>query len=391
MDVMKVTTDPIRVLTVIENKMVTGPARILIDFARCAALPERGLPAVRVAIVTYQRGDGESLLATSANEAGLEVFTIAEKGRFDTSVLGELRKVVDRYHPDILESRNVKSHFFIRLLGLQRRYPWVAWNHGYTATNRMDRAYNQLDRWSLQAAFRAVTVCGPFADRLAAQGLRRDNITVLHNFVKPFVRPSEAEVRNARHIFGLADEDAVILAAGRLSKEKGFADLVAATAQLASMGDLPAFRVVIVGDGPDRDALTRQAEALGIGDKVVFAGFQRDMAPYFAMARILALPSHSEGSPNVVLEAMAAGLPIAATNVGGVPEIIENRTTGLLTPSGDPAAMAAALHELLTDTELGQRLGESARAEARKNYTLESYRHKLVGFYQETLRASRGQ
>src|SRR3974390_2856812 len=354
MDVMKVTTDPIRVLTVIENKMVTGPARILIDFARSAALTEAGLPAVRVAIVTYQRGDGESLLATSASEAGLEVFTIAEKGRFDTSVLGELRKVVDRYHPDILESRNVKSHFFIRLLGLQRRYPWVAWNHGYTATNRMDRAYNQLDRWSLQAAFRAVTVCGPFADRLAAQGLRRDNITVLHNFVKPFVRPSEAEVRNARHIFGLADEDAVILAAGRLSKEKGFADLVAATAQLASMGDLPAFRVVIVGDGPDRDALTRKAEALGIGDKVVFAGFQRDMAPYFAMARILALPSHSEGSPNVVLE-----------------------------------AMAAALHELLTDTELGQRLGESARAEARKNYTLESYRHKLVGFYQETLRASR--
>ena len=391
MDVMKVTTDPIRVLTVIENKMVTGPARILIDFARSAALTEAGLPAVRVAIVTYQRGDGESLLATSANEAGLEVFTIAEKGRFDTSVLGELRKVVDRYHPDILESRNVKSHFFIRLLGLQRRYPWVAWNHGYTATNRMDRAYNQLDRWSLQAAFRAVTVCGPFADRLAAQGLRRDNITVLHNFVKPFVRPSEAEVRNARHIFGLADEDAVILAAGRLSKEKGFADLVAATAQLASMGDLPAFRVVIVGDGPDRDALTRQAEALGIGDKVVFAGFQRDMAPYFAMACILALPSHSEGSPNVVLEAMAAGLPIAATNVGGVPEIIENRTTGLLTPSGDPAAMAAALHELLTDTELGQRLGESARAESHKNYTLESYRHKLVGFYQETLRASRGQ
>jgi len=114
------------------------------------------------------------------------------------------------------------------------------------------------------------------------------------------------------------------------------------------------------------------------------------MAPYFAMSRMLALPSHSEGSPNVVLEAMAAGLPIAATIVGGVPEILEHGKTGLLTPSGDPEAMAAALRELLTQAELGNRLGESARAESNRNYTLESYTRKLVGFYKDTLQASGG-
>ena len=384
------TTDPIRVLTVIENKMVTGPARILIDFARSAAQPEPGFPAVRVALATYQRGPGESQLAAAAQDAGLEVFTIAERRRFDTSVPAGLRQVVDQYRPDILESRNVKSHFFIRLLGLHKRYPWVAWNHGYTATDRMDRAYNQLDRWSLPAAFGAVTVCGPFADRLVAQGVRRDNITVLHNFAKPFVRPDDEKAHSTRHSLGLSEDDAVIMAAGRLSQEKGHADLIAAAAQLAQMKGVPPFRVVIVGDGPERDALAQQAKAQGVGDKVAFAGFQRDMAPYFAMAQILALPSHSEGSPNVVLEAMAAGLPIAATRVGGVPEILEHGRTGLLTPSSDPGAMAAALRELLTDAELCKRLGESARAEAQRNYTLESYRRKLVGFYQETLRASRG-
>ncbi len=383
------TTDPIRVLTAIENKMVTGPARILIDFARGAAQPEAGFPAVRVALVTYQRGTEESLLAAAAREAGLEVFTVPERGRFDTSVLAGLREVVDQYRPDILDSRNVKSHFFIRLLGLHKRYPWVAWNHGYTATNLTDRAYNQLDRWSLRAAFRAVTVCGPFADRLVAQGVRRDNITVLHNFVKPFVRPPEDEIRAARIALGLSEEEAVILAAGRLSREKGHADLITAAAELSRMGDLPPFRVVIVGDGPERGALSRQAEALGIANKVVFAGFQRNMAPYFAMARMLALPSHSEGSPNVVLEAMAAGLPIAATSVGGVPEILEHRTTGLLVPGHDSAALAGALREVLTNPELGQRLGESAQAESRRGYTLESYRHRLVRFYQDTLQASR--
>lgn len=382
-----VTKGPIRVLTVIENQMVTGPARILIEFARVAAYPEAGFPAVRVALVTYQRGPDESRLAEAAREAGLEVFTIPERGRFDTSVLARLRQVVDHYRPDILESRNVKSHFFVRLLGLHKRYPWVAWNHGYTATSLLDRTYSQLDRWSLPAAFRAVTVCGPFADRMAALGLQRNDITVLHNFVKPFRRPPEEEVRNARIRIGLSDTEVVILAAGRLSREKGQADLLAATAQLAQMGDLSPFRIVIVGDGPERDALSRQAETLRIGHKVVFAGFQREMAPYFAMACMLALPSHSEGSPNVVLEAMAAGLPIAATNVGGVPEILEHGKTGLLVPARDPAAMAAAIRELLTDSELGQRLGESAQAEAYRGYTLESYRQRLVRFYQDTLQA----
>ena len=384
------TTDPIRVLTLIESNSVTGPARILIEFARGAAHPEPGYPAVHVALVTYHRGSGENRLESAAREAGLEVFTIPERGRFDTSVLAGLRQIVDRYRPDILESRNVKSHFFVRLLGLHKRYPWVAWNHGYTATNREDRAYNQLDRWSLRAAFRAVTVCGPFAERLVANGVRRDNITVLHNFVKPFVRPIEEEVRSARLRLGLSETEAVILAAGRLSREKGHSDLVAATTQLARMDDLPPYRVVIVGDGPERVALSRQTEELGIANKVVFAGFQSNMAPYFAMSRMLALPSHSEGSPNVVLEAMAAGLPIAATIVGGVPEILEHGKTGLLTPSGDPEAMAAALRELLTQAELGNRLGESARAESNRNYTLESYTRKLVGFYKDTLQASGG-
>src|SRR3974390_3951814 len=113
--------------------MVTGPARILIEFARSAAQPEPGFPAVRVALATYQRGPGESQLAAAAQDAGLEVFTIAERRRFDTSVPAGLRQVVDQYLPDILESRNVKSHFFIQLLSMHQSYPWGAWNAGHTS------------------------------------------------------------------------------------------------------------------------------------------------------------------------------------------------------------------------------------------------------------------
>ncbi len=379
------TSKTIRVLTLIENALVTGPARNLIEFGKVAATVEGDLPAVEITIVTYQRGGEESALALAAQEAGLGVRTVAERRRWDTQVLGRLKKVVAEINPDILETRNVKSHFFVRLLGLYRKYPWIAWNHGYTRISRLDRMYSWLDRWSLPKAYRVVTVCRPFAQQLERLGVERDRITILHNSVKPFVRPPEEVVQGVRRELGLAEDEAVILAIGRVSQEKGHADLVRAAAALEAMAGAPRFRVVLVGDGPEREPLAQMASQLGIGKRVTFAGFQRDTRPYYAMATVMAVPSHSEGSPNVVLEAMAAGLPIAASAVGGVPEILQENVTGLMVPPRNPEALAKTLLQILSDADLRLRLGAAARARAETSHTPETYRRTLVKFYQNTL------
>ncbi len=375
----------IRVLTLIENALVTGPARNLIEFGKMAERAEAGLPAVEVTIVTYQRGPEESPLALAAKQAGLAVATVAERRRWDTQVFAQLRQVIAEINPDILETRNVKSHFLVRLLGLHRKYPWVAWNHGYTATSRLDRAYTQLDRWSLRGAYRVVTVCRPFAEQLERLGVRRDRITILHNSVKPFVAPPQEAVQRVRGELGIAEDEAVILSVGRLSHEKGHADLICAAAVLEAVSGTTQFRVVIVGDGRERERLAQLASRLGIEKRIAFAGFQRDTRPYYAMATVVAVPSHSEGSPNVVLEAMAAGLPIAANAVGGVPEILQENVTGLMVPPRNPEAMAKTLLRILSDAELRLRLGAAARARAESSHTPEAYRRTLVGFYQETL------
>lgn len=381
------THSPIRVLTLIENATVTGPARNVIEFGKMAARAEAGLPAVEVTIVTYQRGPDESPLGLAAEQAGLTVATVAERRRWDTQVFAQLKQVIAQINPDILETRNVKSHFLVRLLGLHRKYPWVAWNHGYTATSRLDRAYTQLDRWSLRGAYRVVTVCRPFADHLERLGVQPNRIIILHNSVTPFAPPPEEAVQRVRRELGLGDDEAVILAVGRLSHEKGHADLIRATAALEAMPRAPRFRVVIVGDGPEREPLARLASRLGVQQRITFAGFQRDTQPYYAMATLVAVPSHSEGSPNVVLEAMAAGLPIAANAVGGVPEILEEGVTGLMVPPRNPEAMANAMLRLLSDPELRSRLGSAARACAESSHTPEAYRRALVEFYQETLKS----
>ena len=374
------TPSPIRVLTLIENATVTGPARNVIEFGKVA------MPDVEVTIVTYQRGPEESALASAAREAGLSVALVAERRRWDTQVLQHLRQTIVAINPDILETRNVKSHFLVRLLGLQKKYPWVAWNHGYTETSSLDRMYTLLDRWSLGGAYRVVTVCQPFADRIAEFGVSRDYIRILHNSVKPFVAPAPDEVAAVRQQLGIRDEEAVILSVGRLSHEKGHADLVRTAAALVAMPGTQDFRVVIVGDGPERQSLANLAARLGVEKQVVFAGFQRDTRPYYGMATIVAVPSHSEGSPNVVLEAMAAGLPIAANRVGGIPEILEECVTGLLVEPRNPDAMAKALFRLLSDDELRGRLGAAAKAQATSAHTPEAYRQALVDFYRETLR-----
>src|SRR6266852_6782237 len=132
----------------------------------------------------------------------------------------------------------------------------------------------------------------------------------------------------------------MILAVGRLSKEKAQIVLLRAFKNLSEThGEINA-RLVIVGDGPEREPLEAAAASLGLSDRVVFTGQVNNVQVYFAAADVLVNPSHSEGSPYVLLEAMAAGLPIVATAVGGVPEMVENNETALLVPASDPCALA---------------------------------------------------
>jgi len=163
----------IRVLALMEAVSVAGPAKNLLEFA------SRARPEVELAIVTFQRGGGPAAdFVRRARETGIETFVVDEAGRFDASVMNKIREIFTAYGPDILQTHNVKSHFLIRLLKLQQKAPWIAFNHGYTATNFKDQLYNQLDRWSLLGAYRMVTVCGPFARALEGKGVEPARIRV---------------------------------------------------------------------------------------------------------------------------------------------------------------------------------------------------------------------
>ena len=369
---------PIRVLSVIEADFISGAAKPLFEFARWCR--EQSAAPVEPRIVAYRRGaQAESQFIAEVRKAGFALDVIEERGRFDTSVPARLRKLVERHGADILETNNVKSHLFARLSGVWKQRPWVAFHHGFTAEDAKMRLYNLTTRWSLPAAARVVTVCEPFRELLAAQGIDRSRILVQHNPVEPFSPASENEVAAARAHIRAAGAARLLFAAGRLSKEKGHADLLAALARLN--GDA---HLIIAGEGTERARLEADIRRLGIAKRVTLLGLQGELRPFYMLADVVVLPSHSEGSPNVLLEAMAASRAIVATRVGGIPEIVKHDESALLVEARDPEALAQALKRVLQDDALRQRLGAKAKDVA-ATHTLESYALARVRLYESCL------
>jgi glycosyltransferase involved in cell wall biosynthesis len=385
----------IKLLDIVEATTVNAVAKNAIEF-HSSVRPGPEPPAtikIQSSLATFERGISsngtQNEFVVAARKAGLKVDVIPESFRYDPRVISTLRELVQDRAPDLILTHHVKSHFLIKLSRLSQQYHWVAFHHGYTATDRKTRAYNYLDRWSLPSADRVITVCQSFAKDLADAGVPAERISVQHNSIRVQPPASPEEVKALKRRFGIAENERVVLAVGRLSQEKGHLDLISAFARLRDAHPDLVAKLVIAGDGPERGRLEAAVNALGLSERVIFAGHINNVRVFYAAADLLALPSHSEGSPNVLLEAMAAGVPIVATTVGGVPEIVEDSKSALLVSAGDPEALAAAIARLLTDKELARRLAADA-ATAAARYTPESYVDSLLAIYREVISNPKG-
>lgn len=389
----------IKLVALIEATTVTGPAKNLLNFIRLCSSGELKdeLPRLEFSLITFTReprvmsrqedsskvASPQNSFVAAAREQGVEVDVISERFRFDPRVLSQLRGIIARRAPDIVQSHMIKSHFLTKVSGLGREYPWIAYHHGYTTTDLKMRGYNQLNRWSLPSAARVITVCGPFAEQLSKAGVQRDRIVVCHNSVTSPPKIADESIRSLKEQLGITIGDRVILSVGRLSKEKGHVDLIRALQTLRELNPTLNFKLVIVGEGPEHDRIVTAAARGDLANHVILAGQTSTPERYYAMADVLALPSHSEGSPNVLLEAMAAGVPVVATSVGGVPEIATSEKTALLVPDGDMQAFAQALNRLLSNNELATTLAQAALKHVAGKFSPTAYARSLLRVYKE--------
>jgi glycosyltransferase involved in cell wall biosynthesis len=386
----------LRVVAVLEGSTVSGPAKNLFEFCRVARTLSTG-PMVDLTLVTFHRSlsldcSQNTDLIDAARHLDIPSERVPERFVFDLQVVSRLRKLVERLNPDVIQTHASKSHFLMRCSGLGKDRPWIAFHHGYTNTDFRSPIYNSLDRWSLQAPQRIVTVSAATKEQLRRHGVSGARITVIHNAVPARLhcqaRNDASVIRQKKIALGVSPEEKVILCAGRLSKEKAQIDLVAAIAHLGKQRFDLALRVVIIGDGPERERIAHAIQSAGLEKSVSLTGHLKDLTPYYEAADVVAIPSLSEGSPNVLLEAMAFGVPIVATEVGGIPEIVTQGETALLVPPQDPAAMAASIARLISEPGIASGLARRAREKVETDYSPESRAKSLVGIYDEVYKRS---
>lgn len=236
-----------------------------------------------------------------------------------------------------------------------------------------DVAYRWLDLAITVSRANAAYVSG-------RQRVAESRVRVIYNGVADVPRPPDGGA-TMRARLGAERGDVVIWFVGNLIPHKGLCDLIKALSSVARTG----WRLGVIGDGSDRDAALLAARAGGVESRVQFLGHQPPSAVRAALPAgdILALPSRMEGLPYVVLEAMAAGLPVVSTAVFGIPEAVADGDTGLLVAPGDAPALAGALRVLLASEGTRRRMGAAARARYEALFTLDRQVAATSAVYRE--------
>jgi glycosyltransferase involved in cell wall biosynthesis len=278
--------------------------------------------------------------------------------------------------PDILHTWLFHANLVGRVVGRLAGVPVVI--SGERTMGMESRWRYLLNRVTLSMADRVVCVSERVAAFCAQRiGLGPEKTVVIPNGVDLPELDRLPDRETARRGLGLPAKGMWVGTVARLDPVKRLDVLLEA---LAGLDDV---RALIVGYGPEEERLKEMAERLGLGERVWFVGYQKDVWPWLAACDVFALSSDWEGMPNAVLEAMGLGLPVVATAAGGTPDAVIDGATGLLVPTGDSAALAAALARLLRDDELRHTLGAAGQERVRRAFSVRHMVERTQTLYAE--------
>ncbi len=346
----------IRVVHVSLGIDVGGLEKLLVEFARHA---DRGQFDLRF-ISMGTRG----ALADDIEACDWPVTAMEEPPGLRPGLVLRLARLFRDWGADVVHTHNTKPLIYAgpaaRLAGVRRV---VHTRHGQRFS--AGRRATALFRLAARSADRVVCVSDDGVSLSAGEGLNPRRLVAIWNGI---------DVSRFSYAGPLSGGPVVMV--GRMSPEKDVSTLVLA-AEIAARA-WPGFRLEVAGDGACLPALKRQAGDLGLGAHVAFLGEVRDIPTLLHRAGLFVLPSLTEGISMTLLEAMAAGLPVVATRVGGNPEVVVDGETGLLVPAGSPTELAKAMHRLLGDPGQGQRMGRAGRDRVERLFDV----RRMVGDYE---------
>jgi glycosyltransferase involved in cell wall biosynthesis len=341
-----------------------GPERQMLGLAR-------HLPAsYQSAFLSFAEGGACQAFLDQAHQHGFEAVALDHNSPHVLRAAREIAGHLCRLKADVLCCSGYKPDIIGWRAARRAGIPVVAVAHGWTAATLKVRLNEALDRLVLRWMDRTVCVSEAQAVKVRRAGVAPDRIVVIRNAIDAasLGKADALDTARLREFFPVPPER-IVGAAGRLSPEKGFDQLVEAAA-IISRSD-PGVGFVLFGDGPLRAALARQVASRGLQEQFILAGFRTDLEKFLPHLHLLALPSYTEGLPVILLEALAAGVAVVATAVGGTPEVIADGVGGYLVPAGDPPALARRILDVLRDEPGRQALARRGRERVGNEFTFE--------------------
>jgi len=310
----------------------------------------------------------------------VETVVIPQQRSFDVAWLFRLFRLLNHHEIHIMHSHEFATNVYASVLSSLTGVPIVATAHGKNYYG---------DKWRRRAAYRfvarqstMVAVSGDLKRFLMERiGIPPGNIRVVHNGIDLSRYKIQEGNYAVRAELGIRRDQRVIGTVGNLFAVKGQTYLLKACKAL--VGEFPTFVLLIAGEGDQLDLLRKEASDLGIAGNVQFLGFRDDVPSLLQAMDVFVLPSLSEGLPLSILEALALKKPVVATNVGGVPEIMEDGVTGYLVPPRNPEALTDRILLLLREPEVAVRIGQAGRARVEDAFDLETMVREYESLYEE--------
>ena len=330
--------------------------------------------------------DGLGPLAEQLRADGFPVHLLDRRPGVDWRVTWRLSRFLRRERVDLIHAHQYTPFFYAAAARLfQRRPPILFTEHGRPYPDYPRRKRIVANRFLLRKRDRVVGVGEAVRQALLHnEGLPPERVQVVYNGIDVAAfTPHAAERLAVRRELGLAADDFVLMLVARLDPLKDLATAVRTTERLAQQ--LPSVRLLLVGEGPERGLVENMVREKALGKHIHLLGLRRDVARLLSAADVFLLTSVSEGIPVTVLEAMAAGVPVVSTAVGGLPEIIDDEQNGLLAPARDDAALAERVLRLATEAGLHQRLAQAGRQRVWDRFSETQMHTGYAKLYEEML------
>jgi glycosyltransferase involved in cell wall biosynthesis len=356
------------------SRFFGGPERQMLGLAH-------GLACRSVFLSFAEEGKCQAFLEEARLE-GLSAQALEHDTPHWRAAVEELTGHLHDLGAEVLCCNGYKANLLGRIAARRARIPVVAISRGWTRETWKVRLYEAIDRLHLRFMDRVVCVSEGQAAKVRKCGVAANRIVVIRNAVQAvrFDGP-EPDCRDRLLDFFRDPPDRLVGAVGRLSREKGFGVLVDAAREIASADAKAGF--ILFGDGRMRSDLVRRIADAGLSGRFVLAGFRNDLDSLLPGLDALALSSFTEGMPNVVLEAFAAGVPVVATAVGGTPEVIDDGFNGYLVPPGNAGALARRLRDLLGSETRRRAMGRRGRRKVREAFSFETQARAYARLFAE--------